>query len=142
MAHVDKIEGSTANMAARRTVEERQAAGIAAIRRTDSGWQVERLVGRLNALDVDAVVVAGDWTYEPPRDLHALRAQDPALDAFCEDVSARAAALSEDRAEAGRLRPRGGEPRRSGGERGPRNVDRNPLVARTRGGREPRRARA
>jgi hypothetical protein len=29
-------------------------------------------VDRLNALDVDAVVVAYDWTYEPPRDLHAL----------------------------------------------------------------------
>ena len=36
------------------------------------GWQIERLVDRLNALDVDAVVVAGDWTYDPPRDLHAL----------------------------------------------------------------------
>lgn len=34
-------------------------------------WQVQRLVDRLNALDVDAVVVAGDWTYDPPRDLHA-----------------------------------------------------------------------
>lgn len=38
------------------------------------GWQIERLVDRLNALDVDAVVVAGDWTYEPPRDLHVLLA--------------------------------------------------------------------
>ena len=38
------------------------------------GWQIERLVDRLNALDVDAVVVAGDWTYEPPHDLHALLA--------------------------------------------------------------------
>ena len=32
-------------------------------------WQVERLVQRLQSLSVDAVVVAGDWTYEPPRDL-------------------------------------------------------------------------
>ncbi|MDO4794630.1 MAG: metallophosphoesterase [Brachymonas sp.] len=34
-------------------------------------WQLERLVNTLNALDVDAVVVAGDWTYEPQRDLLA-----------------------------------------------------------------------
>jgi len=33
--------------------------------------QLERLVARLNALDVDAVLVAGDWTYEPGRDLRA-----------------------------------------------------------------------
>lgn len=35
-------------------------------------WQLERLVDVLNALDVDAVVVAGDWTYEPHRDLQAV----------------------------------------------------------------------
>ena len=35
-------------------------------------WQLERLVDALNALDVDAVVVAGDWTYEPHRDLGAV----------------------------------------------------------------------
>ncbi|MDO4769745.1 MAG: metallophosphoesterase [Brachymonas sp.] len=34
-------------------------------------WQLERLVDTLNALDVDAVVVAGDWTYEPHHDLLA-----------------------------------------------------------------------
>jgi predicted MPP superfamily phosphohydrolase len=33
--------------------------------------QLERLVRHLNALDVDAVLVAGDWTYEPPRELRA-----------------------------------------------------------------------
>jgi predicted MPP superfamily phosphohydrolase len=33
--------------------------------------QLERLVRQLNALDVDAVLVAGDWTYEPPRELRA-----------------------------------------------------------------------
>lgn len=32
---------------------------------------VQRLVRRLNALDVDAVLVAGDWTYEPPHELRA-----------------------------------------------------------------------
>ena len=31
--------------------------------------QLRRLVERLNQLDVDAVVVAGDWTYEPRLDL-------------------------------------------------------------------------
>ncbi len=31
--------------------------------------QVQRLVDRLNTLNVDAVVVAGDWTYEPSLDL-------------------------------------------------------------------------
>jgi predicted MPP superfamily phosphohydrolase len=31
--------------------------------------QLERLVNRLNTLDVDAVLVAGDWTYEPKHDL-------------------------------------------------------------------------
>lgn len=38
--------------------------------------QMARLVDRLNALDVQAVLVAGDWTYEPPRnqDLGALLA--------------------------------------------------------------------
>lgn len=35
-------------------------------------WQLERLVNVLNALDVDAVVVAGDWTYEPYHDLQAV----------------------------------------------------------------------
>jgi uncharacterized protein len=30
---------------------------------------VERLVDRLNTLPIDAVLVAGDWTYGPPRDL-------------------------------------------------------------------------
>ena len=34
-------------------------------------WQLRQLVDRLNTLDVDAVLVAGDWTYEPPRDLQA-----------------------------------------------------------------------
>ncbi len=32
-------------------------------------WQLERLVDVLNAQNVDAVVVAGDWTYEPDKDL-------------------------------------------------------------------------
>jgi predicted MPP superfamily phosphohydrolase len=32
-------------------------------------WHLNKLVDQLNALDVDAVVVAGDWTYEPPLDL-------------------------------------------------------------------------
>jgi uncharacterized protein len=32
--------------------------------------QLEQLVRQLNALDVDAVLVAGDWTYEPSHDLH------------------------------------------------------------------------
>lgn len=30
---------------------------------------LQRLIDRLNALPVDAVLVAGDWTYGPPRDL-------------------------------------------------------------------------
>lgn len=34
-------------------------------------WQLARLVEAINAQDVDAVIVAGDWTYEPKRDLHA-----------------------------------------------------------------------
>lgn len=34
-------------------------------------YQLQRLVGRINTLDVDAVFVAGDWTYEPKLDLHA-----------------------------------------------------------------------
>jgi uncharacterized protein len=34
-------------------------------------WQLRDLVVRLNALDVDAVLVAGDWTHEPPQDLEA-----------------------------------------------------------------------
>jgi predicted MPP superfamily phosphohydrolase len=33
--------------------------------------QLEQLVTQLNALDVDAVLVAGDWSYEPKRDLRA-----------------------------------------------------------------------
>jgi uncharacterized protein len=33
--------------------------------------QLEDLVNALNALDVDAVLVAGDWTYEPKRDLRS-----------------------------------------------------------------------
>ncbi|MDO5654263.1 MAG: metallophosphoesterase [Brachymonas sp.] len=32
-------------------------------------WQLRRLVNVLNAQDVDAVVVAGDWTYNPKEDL-------------------------------------------------------------------------
>lgn len=33
--------------------------------------RLRRLVEQLNELPVDAVLVAGDWTYEPPRDLDA-----------------------------------------------------------------------
>jgi predicted MPP superfamily phosphohydrolase len=33
--------------------------------------QLEHLVQQLNALDVDAVLVAGDWTYMPSRDLRS-----------------------------------------------------------------------
>lgn len=33
--------------------------------------QLQRLVDRINALQPDAVLVAGDWTYEPRRDLAA-----------------------------------------------------------------------
>jgi hypothetical protein len=29
--------------------------------------QMQRLVDKLNTLDVDAIVVAGDWTYEPSK---------------------------------------------------------------------------
>lgn len=36
-----------------------------------SQGQLDRLVAQLNGLAVDAVLVAGDWTYEPPRDLAA-----------------------------------------------------------------------
>lgn len=36
-----------------------------------SQGQLDKLVAQLNALPVDAVLVAGDWTYEPPRDLAA-----------------------------------------------------------------------
>lgn len=32
-------------------------------------YQLRHLVRRLNRLDVDAVIVAGDWSYDPPRDL-------------------------------------------------------------------------
>lgn len=32
-------------------------------------WQLERWVQQLNALDVDAVLIAGDWTLNPPYDL-------------------------------------------------------------------------
>ena len=34
-------------------------------------WQLQRLVNKINTLDVDAVLVAGDWTYEPKLDLRA-----------------------------------------------------------------------
>ena len=34
-------------------------------------WQLIRLVEAINAQDVDAVVVAGDWLYEPKSDLRA-----------------------------------------------------------------------
>lgn len=40
---------------------------------TDEGF-VDRVVDRLNALDVDVVLVAGDWTYEPTRPLPELLA--------------------------------------------------------------------
>ena len=30
-----------------------------------TSWQMQRLVDKLNTLDVDAIMVAGDWTYEP-----------------------------------------------------------------------------
>lgn len=33
--------------------------------------QLASLVARLNQLDVDAILIAGDWTYDPPLDLHA-----------------------------------------------------------------------
>lgn len=33
--------------------------------------QLDDLVNRLNAMDVDAVIVAGDWTHEPTQDLRA-----------------------------------------------------------------------
>ena len=29
--------------------------------------QMQRLVAKLNSLNVDAIVVAGDWTYEPSK---------------------------------------------------------------------------
>ncbi len=32
--------------------------------------RMQRLVDKLNSLDVDAVVVAGDWTYEPPKNIN------------------------------------------------------------------------
>lgn len=32
--------------------------------------RMQRLVDKLNTLDVDAVVVAGDWTYEPPKNIN------------------------------------------------------------------------
>jgi uncharacterized protein len=34
-------------------------------------WQLDDMVERLNAMDVDAVIVAGDWTHEPTQDLPA-----------------------------------------------------------------------
>jgi predicted MPP superfamily phosphohydrolase len=34
--------------------------------------QLENLVSALNALDVDAVLVAGDWTYDPKKDLRSV----------------------------------------------------------------------
>ena len=40
---------------------------------TDDGF-VDRIVDRLNAIDVEAVLVAGDWTYEPTRPLPELLA--------------------------------------------------------------------
>jgi uncharacterized protein len=40
---------------------------------TDDGF-VARVVERLNAIDVDVVLVAGDWTYEPTRPLPELLA--------------------------------------------------------------------
>ncbi len=33
--------------------------------------QLDDLVDRLNAMDIDAVIVAGDWTHEPTQDLRA-----------------------------------------------------------------------
>ena len=33
--------------------------------------QLETLVARLNQLDVDAILIPGDWTYDPALDLHA-----------------------------------------------------------------------
>lgn len=35
-------------------------------------WQLKRLVAAINAQEIDAVVVTGDWTYEPENDLHAV----------------------------------------------------------------------
>ena len=34
-------------------------------------FELDRLVDRLNSLDVDAVLVAGDWTFEPGHDLRS-----------------------------------------------------------------------
>lgn len=34
-----------------------------------TAWQMQRLVNKLNTLDVDMVLVAGDWTYEPPKNI-------------------------------------------------------------------------
>jgi predicted MPP superfamily phosphohydrolase len=41
--------------------------------------QLQRLVARLNDLAVDAILIPGDWTYDPPRDLHATFAPLQAL---------------------------------------------------------------
>ena len=32
-------------------------------------WQMQRLVNKLNSLNVDMILVAGDWTYEPPKNI-------------------------------------------------------------------------
>lgn len=32
-------------------------------------WQMQRLVNKLNTLEVDMVLVAGDWTYEPAKNI-------------------------------------------------------------------------
>lgn len=32
-------------------------------------WQMQRLVNKLNTLDVDMVLAAGDWTYEPSKNI-------------------------------------------------------------------------
>lgn len=32
-------------------------------------WQMQRLVNKLNTLNVDMILVAGDWTYEPPKNV-------------------------------------------------------------------------
>lgn len=39
--------------------------------------QMQRLVNKLNSLDVDAIVVAGDWTYEPSKDIGLTRQLAP-----------------------------------------------------------------
>lgn len=39
--------------------------------------QMQRLVNKLNSLDVDAIVVAGDWTYEPPKKISLIQQLAP-----------------------------------------------------------------